>query len=306
MTASKSARDLLNFGLFITALGGFLFTFDLPLLRIAQSEKWTLVFVRGILLFLSLSTVWYITQFRKGGKLRYIDGGGGWAVVASTTLANIALIGATLETTIANVVCILALVPIFTAVFSRTFINERIHPYTWLAAAVALVGVGIIVWDGLKGGNWFGDFLALVCACCTAVSFTIIRATKRNVATSLALGGLCSAVIALAIFPINLASLLAPAAFGAPSWLWLALNGLLVVPLASTLIVNGLRYLPSADVSMFFLLESVLAPVWVWLFLGEQPSTAVLYGGVLIIVTLFVHSAWRLRTTLTAPHSAGI
>ena len=298
MELPRTPAQLIRYGLTITALGGLLFTFDLPLLRLAQSDKWTLVFARGIFLFLSISAVWLFLRGRGKNVGPYIAGGAGIAVIATNTLANISLIGATLETNAANVVFIIALVPILTALFSKIFINEQVHRYTWGATILALFGVAIIVWDSLVLGRVYGDVLAFICASCTAAAFTIIRWSKKNVATSLALGSLVSACIAAIFFPINLPSLLQTGGFGVAGFVWLGINGLLVIPLASTLIANGPRFLPSADVSMFFLLETVLAPVWIWLLFGEQPTRGVLVGGCIVITALLAHSVWRLTVTL--------
>jgi drug/metabolite transporter (DMT)-like permease len=303
MNANTIDARKIRFGLFITAVGGFLFTFDLPLLRLAESDKWTLVFARGALLFISISLVWLVVRLRTGSKLPYIAGGAGLAVIATNTVANIAYIGALTETNAANVVFILALVPVLTAVFSHLFINEKIHKLTWVATVVALCGVGIIVQDSLSFGGLLGDVMALVCAICTAAAFTIIRASGKNVATSLAVGSLLSAIIAFTFFDVNLAGLSHQSAFGMSAWFWVCLNGLIVIPLSSSLIANGPRFLPSADVSMFFLLETILTPVWIWMLFAEVPSNAVLFGGAIVIVTLVAHSLWRLRETL-AP-SAG-
>ena len=301
---SRTAQSI-RYGLVITAIGGFLFTFDLPLLRLAENTKWTLVFARGIFLFLSITAVWLYMRRQTGSRLPYIAGGAGLAVIATNTLANIAYIGALKETEAANVVFILALVPVLTAVFSRIFIREEVHPFTWAATVLALVGVGIIVGDSLSSTGLWGDFLAFVCACCTAAAFTIIRASGKNVATSLAVGSLLSALIALVFFDVDLHSLAAPAAFGMPSWFWVALNGLVVIPLSSALIANGPRYLPSADVSMFFLLETILTPIWIWMLFKEVPSNSVLLGGAIVIVTLVIHSFWRLRESLNPVPQAG-
>jgi drug/metabolite transporter (DMT)-like permease len=265
---------------------------------LAENDKWTLVFARGMFLFLSITAVWWLTRMRSGLRLPYIAGAAGLAVIATNTVANIAYIGALKETNAANVVFILALVPVLTAVFSRIFINEQIHNYTWVATVIALVGVGIIVQDSLSLGSIWGDFLALVCAACTAAAFTIIRASGKNIATSLAVGSLLSALIAISFFDVNLQNLTKLAAFGMPSWFWVALNGLLVIPLSSALIANGPRFLPSADVSMFFLLETILTPIWIWMLFAEVPSNTVLVGGAIVIVTLVTHSLWRLRSTL--------
>ena len=294
-----------RFGLLIVTIGGFLFTFDLPLLRMAGGDKWSMGVARGLFLFLSISAVWYFMRQRNGDKLPYINGKAAWAVVFTNTIANIAYMAAVVETNAANVVFIIALVPVLTAVFSRIFIKEPIHAYTWLATVLALVGVGIIVMEGLSLGNAWGDLFALICAICTAAAFTIIRASGKNVATSLALGSLLSALVSLGVLMFtapsisaSLATLHNGAYLGLPTWFWVALNGLLFIPLASSLIANGPRYLPSADVSMFFLLETVLTPVWIWLLFSEAPTSQVLTGGAIVIVTLVAHSIWRLGSTL--------
>jgi drug/metabolite transporter (DMT)-like permease len=300
MTSVTSTAHSIRFGLLITAIGGFLFTFDLPLLRLAENDKWTLVFARGMFLFISITAVWWFMRLKTGSKLPYIAGGAGIAVIATNTVANIAYIGALKETNAANVVFILALVPVLTAVFSRFFINEEIHKFTWIATGFALIGVGIIVRDSLTLGGIWGDFLAFVCAACTAAAFTIIRSSGKNIATSLAVGSLLSALIAFFFFGVDVNNLLNTAAFGMPSWFWVALNGLLIIPLSSALIANGPRFLPSADVSMFFLLETILTPIWIWMLFKEVPTNAVLLGGGIVVVTLVAHSIWRLRSTMAA------
>jgi drug/metabolite transporter (DMT)-like permease len=300
MTVTSANARGVKVGLLITALGGFLFTFDLPLLRLADNDKWTLVFARGLMLFVSITVVWLVMRLRSNDAMPYFAGAAGLAVIATNTLSNIAYIGAMKETNAANVVFILALIPVLTAVFSRIFIREVVHPFTWLATVLALTGVGIIVKDSLTFGGLKGDFLALLSACCTAAAFTIIRASGKNVATSLAVGSLLSALIALVVFQADVTLLSKTASFGLPSWFWVALNGLLVIPLSSSLISNGPRFLPSADVSMFFLLETILTPIWIWMLFKEVPSNTVLAGGFIVIVTLVVHSFWRLKETLTA------
>ena len=68
--------------------------------------------------------------------------------------------------------------------------------------------------------------------------------------------------------------------------------------LATVLLARGPRVLPSADVSMFFMLETVLTPVWIWLLFGEVPGERVLLGGAVVVATLFAHSWWRLFHSL--------
>jgi len=298
MTHPSLANIHARKGLLLTTMGGLLFTLDLPLLRLALADKWTMVCARGVFLFISITVAWWMVRSMRNSRVPYIAGFAGIAVALTNTMANITYIGAIVETKAANVVFITALIPVITAAMSRLFIGERVHAFTWLATAASFFGISLIVWDGIGTGALFGDIMALVSAICTASAFTIIRASGKNVATSLAVGSLSSALIALIFFDVSPVSLLAPASYGLPAWAWIALNGLIAIPLASTLIANGPRYLPSADVSMFFLLETVLTPIWVWMLFAEIPGRLVLIGGMIVIVTLLAHSWWRLTLTM--------
>jgi drug/metabolite transporter (DMT)-like permease len=88
-----------------------------------------------------------------------------------------------------------------------------------------------------------------------------------------------------------------PATLSAESWGWLALNGLVVMPLASGLIALGPMYIPAAEVALLFLLDTVFTPIWIWLIFGELPTRNALLGGVIIFATLLMLSAWRISTT---------
>ena len=83
----------------------------------------------------------------------------------------------------------------------------------------------------------------------------------------------------------------------------LAENYLIIVPLMCILCVAipfvlvtiAPRFIPAAEVNLFFLLETIIGPIWVWLIIKEQPSIETLQGGVVIIATIAVHSFLKLR-----------
>lgn len=298
-----SAREI-KAAFLVTALGGLLFTLDLPLLRLSMADQWTMVFTRGLFLFATISATWAIMRFLRGDTEPFIAGAAGLAVALASTLGNMSYIGAVVHTDAANVVFIIALTPVIAAALSHLVLREKVHPFTWAATGAAFLGAALIASEGLKTGDWAGDGLAFLSACCSAAIFTIIRATGRKVATSLAVGSLASAALAATCFKVSPAALLAPGAFGVAAWVWLALNGLIAIPLATVLLARGPRVLPSADVSMFFMLETVLTPVWVWLLFGEVPGQRVLLGGALVVVTLLAHSWWRLAVSLRCGNAA--
>jgi drug/metabolite transporter (DMT)-like permease len=274
-------------GLFLTAIGAVLFTFDVPLIRLAASDKWTLMFARGLLLFLAMTVLWMIFQRGWRGGVSFINGRAGIVAAVSSTLANLMFLAAVTETTAANLVFIIALNPVICAVLAWVMLKERIPWQTALAIVLALIGVGIIVWNGLAAGTTTGDLLALGVAACMAVTLTAARWSGKNIMTSLAIGALASACIA--------AFWAEPATLPAASWGWLAVNALLIVPVAMALLVIGPRYLPASEVAMFFLLELILTPLWIWLIFDEEPTPHAMLGGAIIFVTLLAHSLWRLN-----------
>ena len=75
---------------------------------------------------------------------------------------------------------------------------------------------------------------------------------------------------------------------------WLALNGLVVIPVAFWCLATGPKYISGPEVAMFYLLETILAPVWMWLIFSEMPTRLGLVGGAIIVVALVAHSVWQL------------
>ena len=78
---------------------------------------------------------------------------------------------------------------------------------------------------------------------------------------------------------------------------------LLIVPLMCVicvaipfvLVTIAPRFIPAAEVNLFFLLETIIGPIWVWFVIKEQPSIETLIGGAVIITTIAIHSFLKLR-----------
>lgn len=276
-------------GLLIAAIGGILLTLDVPLLRLAAADSWTATFVRGLCMFAAISAGWWWFIRRRDPSMPFINGRVGLLVAFTSMLASIMFIFAVHHTKAANLVFILALNPLFCALMARLIFAERLPWQTWTAIAMAIVGVAIIVGDGVAENTLFGDLLAIGVALCIAIAITAIRRTDRNLVTSLAAGSLLSALVA--------SFFAAPLALSAESWMWLALNGLLIVPLATALSALAPRYIPAPEAAMFFLLEAVLVPVWIYLIFKEAPTQNVMIGGTIVVATLVGHSLWRLHAS---------
>jgi drug/metabolite transporter (DMT)-like permease len=212
----------------------------------------------------------------------------GIAVAMIYSINAITFVLAVDHTRVANVLIIIASTPLIAALLSIIFLKERVALPTWLAIAGAMVGVSIVVGDGLRAGTSLGDLLALITAIALAVTFIIIRHNKHvNMIPATAVGALISAIIAIPFAE--------PVQFEGARLGLMLLLGLVIMPLSFGLITLGPRTIPAPEVALLLLLETVLGPIWVWLVIDEKPSEMTLIGGCVVISAVTLQSVWRLR-----------
>ena len=72
---------------------------------------------------------------------------------------------------------------------------------------------------------------------------------------------------------------------------------ILCVAIPFVLVTIAPRFIPAAEVNLFFLLETIIGPIWVWLIIKEQPTTETLIGGIVIIITIAIHSFVKLKNS---------
>lgn len=272
-------------GLIMAAGGVFVLSIDSLLVRLAASDGWDIIFWRGALMGLSLSLLCL------GGKRLASLRGHMMMSLSSALLLGLSsglFVLAVMNTKVANVVVILSAAPLFAAIFTRMFLHEPVPLRTWLAIVLAMLGLLVVFAGGLSGDGLVGDLYALAAAAAVGGNLTLLRhhPTVDRVPL-IAIGGFISALIAL--------PMAAPLSLAPKSYAVLALMGLLQMPLATVLINSATRYLPSAEVALFYLLEAVLGTLWVWWWLNEQPPHATLLGGTLILLTLVVNAWLGLR-----------
>ena len=260
----------------------------------AQTDQWTTMFWRSALTTYAILMFW---AFRKAsGRPVASLAVGRYGVIAGFFygIANACFVIALSHTSVANVVFILALMPMIAALASFFIIGDRPALETVIAFIVSLGGVLIIVWEGFKLGSTFGDLLALGAAISMGIAFTVARFSKRDLSMMPAIGALLP--LLLAGFFVTKGTFL----LGGGQWLWLGLDGLFVIPVSAALFALGTKYITAAEVAMFFLIETVLAPVWVWLLMSEEPSKGSIVGGAIILTTLALHSYIRLQRSKSA------
>jgi drug/metabolite transporter (DMT)-like permease len=273
-------------GLGLAFIGGFALSFDIPLIRLAGSDPYAVMGARGLGIALVLALYWRFFADRSHMPRTLFADRDFIMVGALSGLNNICFSLAVFNTSTANVVFILAFNAMLAALMSWPLTRERPSGATRMAILVTLVGVGIIVADGFGTGNLLGDVFALMCAGLLALSLTLARRSGKDLSLAPGFGGLVSAAFAL---PMIIWASTAPQASA-----WLFVDAVFLVPLAGITLWLAPRYITAPQVALFYLLETVLAPLWVWVVFYETPSTNVVVGGSLVILSISGHAAWEL------------
>jgi len=279
-------------GILMSAAGMLILTPDGLLLRLTSDAGfWNVVFFRSVFIGISLG-VFLLLYHRL--NIAFLWRGFGRAGMLSTLLmtgSNLCFVGAIANTTVANTLVILATMPLFSALLGRLILSERVGTRTWGSIAVAIGGIVVIFSGSLGAGNWLGDLLALATAILQSLNLVLIRKVKdRDVMTpSLCLSGFIAAALVLPLAD--------PAAVSGENLGLLALMGLFVLPLSLGLFLSGARYAPAAEIALLALIETVLGPLWVWLGVGEVPSSLSLIGGTVVIAAVASNALYGIRQT---------
>lgn len=278
-------------GLLITGFGGLVLTVDIPMIRLGGGDVWSAQFTRSIFSFLAAMVCWIALRLWKGKPVSLLPGWAGVQVAFFYGLSAVAFIAAIYNTTTANLVFILTTITIFSALLGWLVLDERPKPVTLWTMAVMIAAIFAIVFDSLESGNLFGDLCALGAAFFLSCGQTVARKSGKDMGFAPMLGAILPAAVAAIVLMSNGGV----SAFYLDAPIWTILNGGLIIPIAFWCLATGPKYLTGAEVGMFYLLETVFAPVWVWLIFNEVPTTTALIAGSVLIVALIVHSLWQLR-----------
>jgi drug/metabolite transporter (DMT)-like permease len=212
----------------------------------------------------------------------------GWAGVgfaAALAVASAAFIVALNHTTVAHVLFIQAMAPVLAALLAWALLGEAVGTRTAVAMTVALGGVAIMV-GGPGGGDVVGDGLSLLMALGFATAIVIGR-HRRDVSMAPAT---CLAQLMLMAAFLPFASL---GALSDDDVAALAALGAGQIGLGLVFLTIGARLIPAAQVALISLLEVVLGPLWVWVAIDEQPTTATLVGGAIVVLAVVILARGR-------------
>ena len=289
ITVMETASHRLK-GVFLCLFGIILLSPDSLLLRLIGADLWTLAFWRGGLSAIGLVIVILLLEGRQNCQRQLLHINRHTVLVAvSFAIANIAFIFSIKNTAVANTLVIMSMSPLFAAILSHFLFREPISSGTWFAAVTLFSGLTIVFYGSLQSGGVIGDLAALLTSICVAISLVLMH-KHREISMVPALAW-SSALVCLVALPLA-----TPAAVSGTSLILMLVLGLLVLPASLAMIGLSPRYLPAPEVSLILRLEALLAPLWVWVVLGEVPSRETLVGGSIILTTLVCLSAYTIYT----------
>ena len=217
----------------------------------------------------------------------------GLVVAGLLAAAFMLFIFALLNTTVASAVFTLSLSPFFAALFAWLALREAVAPATWAAMVLSLMGIGLMFGDGLAAGSITGNLLALVgCLCYSATLVAMRRGRKVDMMPAVCLAGVTAALVA---------AFMAPDLRVSPRDLLLAVTlGVVQLGFQYILLTTGTRSVPAAEVALVGRLTLVMAPLWVWIGVGEVPSELTLTGGLIVLLAVTGHGLLALRRSRAA------
>jgi len=271
-------------GLLIAFFGIVILAPDAVLVRLADSDSWTVLFWRGIFFAAGIIVILLITYRSKAVNELINIGKGGVLIGLLTALGGTSFILAIHYTSIAKTLVIISISPIMVAIISLIMLKEKPALYTWLSMIIVFVGIYIVMAGDKSGMNLMGNLFALTSVIVGGFSFTLLRKYKNvNMVPAMAVNGITIAFIGL-IFADSLV-------LSSQSMLYILGSGI-VLAVSFSLITIAPQYIPAPEVAMFFPLGTVLGTLIAWIVIKEQPSSNALIGGSIVIVTLFCH-AWH-------------
>lgn len=203
--------------------------------------------------------------------------GGGCAYAASVML----FVVATKLTTAANAIVLVYTAPIYVALFSAWFLQERVTRLDWLTIVAVCSGMGLFFFERLSLAGWWGN----ICAIGGGVAFAwVVLCLRRQKSASLLetvlLGNIIASLVGLPFMFSRLPDLTGSLA--------LFLSGMVQIGLAFMLYVVAIKHVSAIEAMLIPAIEPILNPLWVFLFIGERPSIWAMLGGALVVLSITV------------------
>ena len=280
---SKSSQWLL-----LTGLGVLIISPDSLLIRLVNISDFSLIFYRSYLQAVPLF-LFCLFIYRRNTLSAFLAigiPGIVYALLFATT--HIAFVYSIQHTAVSNTLVIIAGAPIFSAIFSIIFLNEKPSFFTWLIIFIALASMFIIGWGSYTTSGIFGDFMAIICAIAMGSGVVLARYFKKiDLVPACFVGCIIAGLYSLPFeIDFNLSF---------NQIIYLSLMCFILLPIPFIIMTIAPKYTPAYQVSLVFLLESVFGTAWVWIIINEAPSLNTILGGTMLLSSVLIYMILETR-----------
>jgi len=281
-------------GNMIGIMGGVILSTDSVFIRMMGIENsWLIVALRGLCMWgvcLMMWAFWRQSRSTLGTPWLTKDN-----VLSALffCIASACFVNALNRGNVATVLVIISSTPFISALITRLFFKVAIDRSVMLASLAGIVGVVIVMSGRGLGHNGIANVYALGTAVSMALAFIFTSRVSGGSAGLPSLGAVLASVL-IVLWPdsnmVDSLKVLSAAQYG-----WVIAEGALIMPLAMGLITLSTRFVSPANAGLFLLLETALAPLWMFLFMDEIPTIQAVIGGAIIIIAVISQTLYARR-----------
>ena len=278
-------------GIALSLIGVLVITPDSLLIRLIGIPSWELLFYRGLIPFVLLFILLLLYYKKNFLHSLLITGLPGLFYAILIALGNTTFVISIQNTNVANTLIMIALTPFATAILSSIFLKEHPSQRMWFTIISCFFVVLFIFYDSYQGNRMIGDVFGLLTAIFIGGSAVVVRYSKLvNFLPSLLIAKLLTLVLPILFIQSFPESLI----IDLREFYLIIVMGICLF-IALSFITLAPRYIPAYEVEIFFVLETILGPLWVWLIIHEQPTIKTIIGGICIILIIMSHTLSELR-----------
>ena len=180
-------------------------------------------------------------------------------------------------TTAANAIFLEFTAPVYVVILSYFILNERVTLFDILSIIIIFCGMGLFFFDELTFEGFWGNILAAIAGVCLGIVTVMLRKEKDSAFDMVFFGNLLTAILCLPFMFSGFNDTVAV------DWLIIFVLGVVQLGLPYILYTLALRYVNAIDAILVSMIEPILNPIWVFLFIGERIGEWAVYGGVLVL-----------------------
>jgi len=273
-------------GVLLAFSGIVLLSPDSLLIRLIDTDLWSLMFLRG--LFMGICLLLLNMLLHRGHALRQfvIMDRYAWSIIVLTAISSFFFVASIQNTSVAHTLIIVGSTPVVAAVLALFLLHEKVSLGTWMTIFIVVLGLGVVVYDDQQS-TLKGDLYALIACLLWSINFLLARLARMDdMVAAMSIAGFMMALLAVPLTQLETVS---------TQQLLLSLLLGLMVGVSLSLLTLAPRYILAAEVAVFLPLEAVIGSLLVWLLLDEYPGLISLIAGVVIILTIMLNSYIQIR-----------